>query len=94
MTDKQQLMEMINYAIEQDYNYIFMELLIGDSPTTELIINPIVNAELKANYINETYDDDLINNNARHISIVRYGYTDHLGHLQDYLLKEDTKNGD
>lgn len=82
MTLKQQLMEVLAEAIEQEAKYIFMEFQIGDYPSTELIVNPIDNVELKAQYIDMAYDDNLVNTKATHISITGFGYCDDLGELE------------
>lgn len=80
MTKKELLIESFENAIEQSAKYVFTEIDLGYE-ATELIINPIENAQVKLEYLCKTYDDDLKHPHAP-VSIVSFGFVDNLSQLE------------
>ena len=51
---------MFERAIEEDAKYIYVEVYIEGYSDSEVIVNPISNADMKLDYLCKTYNDDLI----------------------------------
>lgn len=83
LTRKGRLIESFTEAIEQGAKYVFLEIQLpyGLYPATELIVNPIENAQPKMEYINEVYDDELIGVHAP-IQIISFGFVENLSQLE------------
>lgn len=80
-TKKERLIESFEDAIEQGAKYVFLEMQLPLHPATELIINPIENAEKKLEYILHVYDDELLGLHAP-VSIISFGFVENLSQLE------------
>lgn len=81
MTRKEELIEAFELAFSDDAKYVFLEMQLPLHPATELIINPIENAEKKLEYILHVYDDELLGLHAP-VSIISFGFVENLSQLE------------
>ena len=72
---------MFERAIEEDAKYIYVEVYIEGYSDSEVIVNPISNADMKLDYLCKTYNDDLIMPHAP-IKIISFGYLYDMSQLE------------
>lgn len=84
MTKKEQFIESMEEAIDRGAKYIFTEMYINGYPSTEVIVNPIENGQLKLDYICGTYDDNLcmIKGDVKLVEIISFGAIDNMSQLE------------
>lgn len=83
---KRELIDTFNKAVEDNYGFVFVTVYIKDTPTEEIIINPIENATMKTNYYANAYDDNLKLKVNPDIEITNFGAFNNLEEL-DYVKK-------
>jgi hypothetical protein len=88
MTKKERFIESFEEAIKIGARYVFTEMWINGYPASEIIVNPIENAQLKLDYICKVYDDNLCmvknenGNGLKVVEIISFGYIENLSQLE------------
>lgn len=81
------LTDMFELAKKDKAKYVFVEVHIEGYPASEMIVNPIDNADKKLAYLLDTYNEDGSHKKGAPVSIVTYGYFFDMGDIE-YVYDE------
>ena len=91
--NKEKLITCFYQAEKNKAKFIGLAIRVPDADQPEVIINPYENFDVKLDYYQKTYDEDLSHNAVGDfLRIVGFTYGDSFSDIESYLLKGGEKN--